>query len=147
MSTQKSNPAPHSEEELLEQWAFLDRLVERQAAQLRAGVQDGEDVDEPVAGSAELEGLRRELDRLHAELRQAQGARQAAERELASRTLRARREMAELTRRLGEVDAARQRAERAGVEAVEALRQARLELERLRAERAGRHGGWPSGPR
>ena len=47
VTTRNPNPAPHSEEELLEQWDFLDRLVERQAAQLRAGIQDTEEVDEP----------------------------------------------------------------------------------------------------
>src|SRR5207302_8476780 len=37
----------YSAEELQQQWAFLDSLVERQAASLRAGVQDPEE-DEPV---------------------------------------------------------------------------------------------------
>ena len=76
MSTRKPSPPPGSEEELLEQWAFLDRLVERQAAQLRAGIQDTEEADSPVA---ELDGLRRDLDRLRAELRRAEAARDAAE--------------------------------------------------------------------
>ncbi len=82
MTTRNPNPPPHSEEELLEQWDFLDRLVERQAAQLRAGVQDTEEVDEPAIGAAEVESLRRELARLRVELRGAHAAREAAEAEL-----------------------------------------------------------------
>ena len=78
MTTRKSSPPPDSEEELLEQWAFLDRLVERQAAQLRAGIQDTEETDEPPA---ELEALRRDVEKLRAELRRAQAAREAAEAE------------------------------------------------------------------
>ncbi|MHB8487781.1 MAG: hypothetical protein ACYDCS_04965 [Candidatus Dormibacteria bacterium] len=35
----------HSEEELRQQWAFLDALVDRQAASLRSGVQDPEEDD------------------------------------------------------------------------------------------------------
>ena len=82
VTSRNPNPAPHSEEELLEQWDFLDRLVERQAAQLRAGIQDTEEVDEPAIGAAELEGLRREVARLRTDLRAAQAAREAAEAEL-----------------------------------------------------------------
>lgn len=146
MTTRKPNPAPHSEEELLEQWAFLDRLVERQAAQLRAGVQDSEEADEPGAGLVELASLQREVDQLRAELRGTQAAREAAERELASHDLRRRRETAELSRRLGEAAAARQRAERAASEAVEALRQAHLEIDHLRAQLiAAQRGPWRTG--
>ncbi len=39
----------HSEEELRQQWAFLDALVERQASSLKSGVQDPEEEDLPVA--------------------------------------------------------------------------------------------------
>lgn len=78
MTTRKPKPAEHSEEELLEQWDFLDRLVERQAAQLRAGIQDAEETDETAAGLAEVDGLRRDLDRLRPELRAAEAARVAA---------------------------------------------------------------------
>ena len=35
----------HSEEELRQQWAFLDALVDRQAASLKSGIQDPEDED------------------------------------------------------------------------------------------------------
>jgi vacuolar-type H+-ATPase subunit I/STV1 len=74
VTTRKPKPA-HSEEELLEQWDFLARVVERQAAQLRAGIQDAEEADEPAVGLAEVDGLRRDLDRLRAELRSAEAAR------------------------------------------------------------------------
>ncbi|HYA00656.1 MAG TPA: hypothetical protein VEK76_09935 [Candidatus Binatia bacterium] len=63
------------EDELLKQWAFLDRLVERQAAQLRAGIQDAEEADE---GLTELQGLHRELEAARGELSQAQAAHRAA---------------------------------------------------------------------
>ena len=39
----------HSEEELRQQWAFLDALVDRQAASLKSGIQDPEEDDLPVA--------------------------------------------------------------------------------------------------
>ena len=35
----------HSEEELRQQWAFLDALVDRQAASLKSGIQDPEEED------------------------------------------------------------------------------------------------------
>jgi hypothetical protein len=38
----------HSEEELRQQWAFLDALVDRQASSLKSGVQDPEEDDVPV---------------------------------------------------------------------------------------------------
>jgi hypothetical protein len=45
----------HSEEELRQQWAFLDALVDRQASNLKAGVQDPEEDDVPVvAGRADV---------------------------------------------------------------------------------------------
>ena len=78
MTTPKPKPAEHSEEELLEQWDFLDRLVERQAAQLRAGIQDAEEADASAAGLAEVDGLRQDLDRLRAELLSAEAARAAS---------------------------------------------------------------------
>jgi septal ring factor EnvC (AmiA/AmiB activator) len=39
----------HSEEELRQQWAFLDALVDRQAASLKSGAQDPEEDDAAVA--------------------------------------------------------------------------------------------------
>jgi hypothetical protein len=51
----------HSEEELRQQWAFLDALVDRQAASLKAGVQDPEEEDPaaltPGADSQYLEEI------------------------------------------------------------------------------------------
>jgi hypothetical protein len=51
----------HSEEELRQQWAFLDALVDRQAASLKSGVQDPEEDDHSVpmvdAGSTYLEEI------------------------------------------------------------------------------------------
>ena len=43
----------HSEEELRQQWAFLDALVDRQAASLKSGIQDPEedDLTVPMVGS------------------------------------------------------------------------------------------------
>jgi septal ring factor EnvC (AmiA/AmiB activator) len=45
----------HSEEELRQQWAFLDALVERQATSLKSGAQDPEEEDLPVA-AVEVDG-------------------------------------------------------------------------------------------
>jgi hypothetical protein len=39
----------NSEEELRQQWAFLDALVDRQASSLKSGSQDPEEEDVPVA--------------------------------------------------------------------------------------------------
>lgn len=70
--TERRRPT-HTEEELLEQWDFLDAMVERQASQLRAGIQDAEEVDEPVAVStdvvprADLEALSERLVAMEAE--------------------------------------------------------------------------------
>jgi len=51
----------HSEEELRQQWAFLDALVDRQAASLKSGIQDPEEDDLTVpmvdAGSTYLEEI------------------------------------------------------------------------------------------
>ncbi len=42
----------HSEEELRQQWAFLDALVDRQAASLKSGNQDPEEEDLPIVAAA-----------------------------------------------------------------------------------------------
>jgi len=55
--------ATYSEDELREQWAFLDALVDRQAASLRSGTQDPEELD-LAAATPEYDGLLRELDTL-----------------------------------------------------------------------------------
>jgi chromosome segregation ATPase len=64
VTTRKPKPAAHSEDELLEQWDFLDAMVERQAAALRAGVQDVEEDDQALVAVSELEELRRQLEAL-----------------------------------------------------------------------------------
>jgi hypothetical protein len=46
-----SSVPSHSEEELRQQWAFLDALVDRQANSLTSGVQDPEEDDSPVAAA------------------------------------------------------------------------------------------------
>ncbi len=64
----------HSEEELRQQWAFLDALVDRQAASLKSGVQDPEEDDLTVqvvdAGStylAEISTLTERISSLEVE--------------------------------------------------------------------------------
>jgi chromosome segregation ATPase len=77
--TPRPGQASASEEELLvRQWDFLDRLVDRQAALLRSGVQDSEEVDEPLATAGAAE-LRRELTALRAALETAEAGRLTAE--------------------------------------------------------------------
>ena len=74
-----SAKATYSEDELREQWSFLDTLVERQAASLKAGVQDDEEdalVQLAVTDDSlirELEGLRQrvaEIDILRERVRE-----------------------------------------------------------------------------
>jgi chromosome segregation ATPase len=164
---------PESEADLFEQWAVLDRLVERQAAQLRAGIQDAEDVDDPaasVAGSpaqqAELEHLRGELRQLEAARHAAEAARRAAEaatrravdaerlwqgravateHDLQAARAGAEREITSLRLRLEEAEAALRRAEISHAEMIEALRSAHLEVETLRRQDAERRGFWHLG--
>jgi hypothetical protein len=47
----------HSEEELRQQWAFLDALVDRQAASLKSGSQDPEEEDPPVVAAVPADGV------------------------------------------------------------------------------------------
>ena len=92
--TERKRPS-HSEDELLEQWDFLDAMVDRQAAQLRSGIQDSEEVDEPVAiaggevvPKAELDALDERLAALrreHDALRREHEALKAERTELAAR--------------------------------------------------------------
>lgn len=129
----RSSPDAHSEEELLEQWEFLDRLVERQADLLRAGVQDSEELDEPGAALSDVQRLERQLESARARLAAAEAARQSAER----RAL-------ELDARLSAAAAELRRAERAHADALDALRGAHLEVQRLREQLEGRRRGvWP----
>lgn len=94
----------HSEEELRQQWAFLDALVDRQAASLKSGIQDPEEDDLAVAMVApdanyleeistltqrvttledERSTLLRRIDLAEEARMAAESARAAAERELA----------------------------------------------------------------
>jgi hypothetical protein len=50
----------HSEEELRQQWAFLDALVDRQASSLKSGVQDPEE-DMPVVAARTDVGYSEEI--------------------------------------------------------------------------------------
>jgi septal ring factor EnvC (AmiA/AmiB activator) len=54
----------HSEEELRQQWAFLDALVDRQAASLKAGVQDPEEDDVTAPAVADGSGYLEEISTL-----------------------------------------------------------------------------------
>ena len=98
MTPRQPTTPPDSEAELFEQWSVLDRLVERQAAQLRAGIQDAEDVDDPAPGIAEAQSQQRELGRLRHELLQAEAARQSSE--AAFRSAETARQSAEAVARL-----------------------------------------------
>lgn len=198
MTTPKPPSGPRSDEEqLLEQWAFLDQLVERQAAQLRAGFQDIEEQQQPELVGAEVDALRRQLEELGGELHRAHAARQAAEAQarrsrdelaamaashrqlladaelrrqgqialeeeaaawrrraetaaasLASHQLGAREELAEMSRRLSEAEAAEQRSASSHRAAMDALREAQLELEGLRSQLASaRRRFWRIGRR
>jgi chromosome segregation ATPase len=125
-----SSPGAHSEEELLEQWEFLDRLVERQANLLRAGVQDSEEPDDPGPAPSALDELERHLESTRVELAAAEAARRAAE-----------RRAEELDRRLIATTAELQRTQRAHTDALAALRSAHLETQGLR-ERLERRRRW-----
>ncbi len=56
----------YTEQDLLEQWTFLDAMVDRQATQLRAGIQDDEESAAPVAimNAGELPALRARVEEL-----------------------------------------------------------------------------------
>ena len=58
-----SRPLRYSEDELREQWAFLDALVDRQASSLRSGVGDPEEESEPGPSH---DALLREVSELRA---------------------------------------------------------------------------------
>lgn len=164
MSTPRQRPAAPTEEELLQQWAFLDSLVERQAAQLRAGLQDLEEPDD-IGGapqSAELEAVRASLSAAEAE-RDELGRRLAfterqlsltraqvetLERERAAERARSQEAIDALQSRLRVSEAARLRAETGIVETRAALEQAEQELQALRDRLAASHRGfWRLGRR
>ncbi|MGA8014959.1 MAG: hypothetical protein WCB85_03475 [Candidatus Dormiibacterota bacterium] len=147
MGARSPRGGAHSEEELLEQWDFLDQLVARQAAMLKAGVQDSEEVDELQPEVTEVAGLRRQLEELQLKLDAAEQARvaaQTAHRRLSDQRDRLHRQLASLT---GEAARSRRQVEtleadlRAQLELHQAemaeltRRQADTEAERLRWER------------
>ena len=71
---------PHSEDDLLEQWDFLDAMVDRQAASLRAGIQDSEEVDHAPPPAADP-AVQLRVAELEAQLAMIQEAVEKAERE------------------------------------------------------------------
>jgi chromosome segregation ATPase len=100
VSTRKPRGGAQSEEELLEQWDFLDQLVARQAALLKAGVQDSEELDDPQPDLTEVEALRRQLEELEAKLgaaEEAGAAAQAALHRMGDQRDRLHRQLASLT--------------------------------------------------
>ena len=164
MSSPRQRPAAPTEEELLQQWAFLDSLVERQAAQLRAGVQDVEEPDELEGAPerAELEGLRTSLAVAEAERDDLRSRVAAAERQLAlararaeaatqervAERVRSQEAIGALQRRLQATESAQARTEAALAQTRAALEHAERDLQVLR-DRAGqpRRGFWRVGRR
>jgi len=137
MKARTRAPASYSAEELQEQWAFLDSLVERQAASLRAGVQDPEE-DEPVVSLAAApdESLLRELETLRQNAREFETLRATA---LELEVLRQKvRELEPLQEHVRELDFLRRRVER-----LEAER--RTLLDRLQAAELA-HAAEPAHP-
>jgi hypothetical protein len=110
----------HSEEELRQQWAFLDALVDRQASSLKSGAQDPEEVDLVAPTDAAGTLQQEEIASLTRRVTTLEGERQA------------------LLRRIDLSEEARMAAETARAEAEDALLAAQqaLAAERLRAERA-----------
>jgi hypothetical protein len=110
----------HSEEELRQQWAFLDALVDRQASSLKSGVQDPEEVDLVAPADAAGTLQQEEIANLTRRVTTLEGERQA------------------LLRRIDLSEEARMAAETARAEAEDALLAAQqaLAAERLGAERA-----------
>lgn len=135
---------PHSEDDLLEQWDFLDAMVDRQAASLRAGIQDSEEVDQAPPPAADP-AVQRRVAELEAQLAMIQEAVEKAERErdaAAAQVSAISGENAELRRRLaaagpeGEEVLTAEQAEilRTHADDVEALaRRLRAEIESQRA--------------
>ena len=131
--------ANYSSEELEQQWAFLDSLVERQAASLRSGVQDPEE-DEPVVNiiAAPDEALLRELDALRQNARELEVLRATV---LELEVLRQKvRELEPLQADVRELDSLRQRVQLLEQERGELLRRLQeAELARSEASRRPAH--------
>jgi flagellar motility protein MotE (MotC chaperone) len=64
----------YSEDELRDQWAFIDSLVDSQAAALRSGAQDPE--EEALELAAPAQDLLRELDTLRERVKQLEAERE-----------------------------------------------------------------------
>jgi septal ring factor EnvC (AmiA/AmiB activator) len=99
----------HSEEELRQQWAFLDALVDRQAASLKSGIQDPEEDDLTVPMVADEAPYLEEISTLTQRVTTLEGERTALLRRI---------DLSEEARMAAEAaraaaDAARQTAERA----------------------------------
>jgi chromosome segregation ATPase len=157
MTTREPRAGPGPEDELLQQWAFLDRLVERQATQLRAGLQDSEEVDDPELDTREVDRLRQELSALteahrqlvderaalvgrlailEADLARVRRRAETLERDLLGLRQASREQLSQVSARLEAAEAERQAAERSHTEAEEALRRTQQELQSLRPHRA-----------
>lgn len=108
---------PRPEDELLEQWSFLDSMVERQAEALRAGTQDVEEPEEspPLAASTpgELAQLRDRVAVLEREAAALRAQLEGRGRELQ----RAEQHSAELMRSLRDAHAAVEDSQRAALAA------------------------------
>jgi septal ring factor EnvC (AmiA/AmiB activator) len=99
----------HSEEELRQQWAFLDALVDRQAASLKSGIQDPEEDNLTVPMVADEAPYLEEISTLTQRVTTLEGERTALLRRI---------DLSEEARMAAEAaraaaDAARQTAERA----------------------------------
>ena len=123
--------ASYSTEELEQQWAFLDTLVERQAASLRSGVQDPEE-DEPIINVvAAPDDLLRELEALRQNARELESLRATV---LELEVLRQKvRELEPLQADVRELDSLRQRVQLLEQERGELLRRLH-EAELVRSE-------------
>ena len=114
----------HSEEELRQQWAFLDALVDRQAASLKSGNQDPEEDDVPVPAAPPIDGLyMEEISTLTRRVTSLESERTALLRRI---------DLAEQARMAAE--AARAAAEVARETAEQALAEARARVESVPAE-------------
>lgn len=143
-----SRAAPGSGEELIEQWDFLDAMIERQATSLRAGRQDPEEEDESSAITvasadadalrsrlteaetmvAELTPVRERLAALEVEASDLRRRLEDAQHQISEHTSRRAATEQELEARLGELN----RLSHSHSELLSALREAHREVETLR---------------
>ena len=135
-----SGSTPYSEDELLQQWNFLDAMVERQAASLRAGNQDPEEDEHaavtPVpAGDGELIRLRERVATLDAEAETWHRERARYDEMEAERT-KLSEEVETLRQRLARRESELARLSHSHSDLLEALRQAHTEVETFRSQMA-----------